>query len=130
LKNSTEVVEWRTAVPPGILRRPIAPAKYAPITLQQGLTHDVVFDLWANLVNNGGRDYAALVKYRKNLVINVLNPQGTVAMSCKVFRAWVSEFQAQLHLDAHDVNTVVIQTLRIEHEGWQRDSAVGEPTET
>jgi hypothetical protein len=62
--------------------------------MQQGLTHDLAFEEWANLVNDLGMSGAILGNYRKNLVINVLNLQGTVATSCKVFRAWVSEFLA------------------------------------
>jgi hypothetical protein len=86
----------------------------------------LAFEEWANLVNDLGMSGAILGNYRKNLVINVLNLQGTVATSCKLFRAWVSEFLA------HPVaeSTVLIEVLRIEYEGWQRDSAFGEPTET
>ena len=66
---------------------------YEPVTLEQGLTHDTVFEDWANLVNNIEGDAALSLKnYRKDLVINVLNLQGQVAMSYKLFRSWVSEF--------------------------------------
>jgi phage tail-like protein len=66
-----------------------------PITLEQGLSHDPVFENWANLVNNVGGDAAMSLKnFRKDVVINVLNLQGQVAISYKVFRAWVSEYQA------------------------------------
>jgi phage tail-like protein len=131
LKKSTDVVEWRTAGDPSHQRKMPGGTKYEPVTLEQGLTHDPVFEQWANLVNNiDGDGGVSLVKYRKNLVINVLNLQGAVALSYKVFRAWVSEFQALPDLDAHNMNTVGIQTLRVEHEGWQRDTAVSEPTET
>jgi phage tail-like protein len=131
LKKSTDVVEWRTAGDPSHQRKMPGGTKYEPITLEQGLTHDPVFEQWANLVNNVDGDGAiSLVRYRKNLVINVLNLQGSVALSYKVFRAWVAEFQALPDLDAHNTNTVGIQTLRVEHEGWQRDAAVSEPTET
>ncbi len=131
LKKSTEAVPWRMAGDPSNERKLPGGTKYEAITLEQGLTHDPVFEQWANLVNNIDGDGAvSLLKFRRNLVINVLNLQGTVALSYKIFRAWVSEFQALPDLDAHTTNTVGIQHIKIENEGWQRDSAVPEPTET
>ncbi len=130
LKKSTEVVEWRTAGDPSFQRKLPGGTKYEAITLEQGLTHDTVFERWANLVNNiEGDGGMSLLQYRKQIVVNVLNLQGSVVLSYKIFRAWVSEFQTLPDLDAHAMNTVGIQTLKIEHEGWQRDSAVPEPTE-
>jgi phage tail-like protein len=130
LKKSTEEVSWRYA---GSTRPIVMPGgtKFEPLTLTQGLTHDPVFENWANLVNNiDGDGGMSLLNYRKNIVLNVLNLQGTVAISYKVFRAWVSEFQALPDFDAHTTNTVGIQTLKISHEGWQRDATITEPTET
>ena len=72
----------------------------------------------------------SLKTFRKDIVINVLNLQGTVAISYKLFRAWVSEYQALPEMDAGAMNTVGIQTITLQHEGWQRDAAVVEPTET
>lgn len=130
LKKTTEVVDWRTAGDPSHQRKLPGGTKYEPITLEHGLTHDPVFEQWANLVNNIDGDGAvSLLNYRRNLIINVLNLQGSVAMSYKIFRCWVSEYQALPDLDAHAANTVGIQHIKIENEGWQRDAAVPEPTE-
>jgi phage tail-like protein len=130
LKKTTEVVDWRTAGDPSHQRKLPGGTKYESITLEQGLTHDPVFEQWANLVNNIDGDGAvSLLNFRRNIVINVLNLQGSVALSYKVFRAWVSEFQALPDLDAGAANTVGIQHIKIENEGWQRDQAVPEPTE-
>ncbi len=104
---------------------------YEPVTLEQGLTHDPVFEKWANLVNNLEGDAAMSLKnFRKDIVINVLNLQGQVAISYKLIRAWVSDFQALPDLDAGSMNTVGIQTITLQHEGWKRDTAVPEPAET
>ena len=46
----------------------------------------------------------------------------------KVYRCWVSEFQALPDLDAN-ANAVAIQHIKLENEGWERDYAVVEPTE-
>ena len=44
-------------------------------------------------------------------------------ISYQVFRAWVSEFTAQADLDAN-ANAILIQSIKIEHEGWVRDPSV------
>jgi phage tail-like protein len=45
-----------------------------------------------------------------------------------VFRCWVSEFQAEADLDAN-ANAVLIQSIKLENEGWERDVDVNEPSE-
>ncbi len=131
LKRTTEAVDWRTGGDPTHVRKLPGGTKYEAITLEQGLTHDPVFEQWANLVNNIDGDSAmSLAKFRKDIVINVLNLQGNVAISYHVRRAWVTEYQALPDFDAATTNTVGIQTIKLEHEGWERDEAVSEPTES
>jgi phage tail-like protein len=131
LKKTTEQVKWRTAGDPSHERVMPGGTSYEAVTLEQGLTHDPVFEEWANLVNNIEGDAGMSLKnFRKDLVINVLNLQGNVAISYKLKRAWVSEFQALPDLDAGSMNTVGIQTITLQHEGWQRDTGVAEPTES
>ena len=50
------------------------------------------------------------------------------ALAYKVFRCWVSEYQALPDLDAN-ANAVAIQTIKLENEGWERDYDVSEPAE-
>ncbi len=131
LKKSTEAVKWRSAGDPAHERVMPGGTSWEPITLEQGLTHDPVFENWANLVNNiQGSAAMSLANYRKDIVINVLNLQGTVAISYKIYRAWVSEFQALPEFDAGAMNTVGIQTVTLQHEGWERDASVNEPAES
>jgi phage tail-like protein len=131
LKKTTEPVTWRTAGDPSHERKLPGGTKYEAVTLEQGLTHDPVFENWANLVNNIQGDAAISLKnFRKDIVINIMNLQGQVAISYKLYRAWVSEYQALPDLDAKTTNTVGIQTLKLEHEGWERDTSVSEPTES
>jgi len=131
LKKTTEAVDWRTGGDPTHVRKLPGGTKYEAITLEQGLTHDPVFENWANKVNNYEGDIAmSLKEFRKDIVINVLNLQGQVAISYKVYRAWVSEYQALPDFDAGTTNTVGIQTIKLEHEGWERDTAVSEPSES
>ena len=131
LKKSTEVAIWRTGGDPSHERKLPGGTKYEPISLEQGLTHDPVFENWANQVNSIQGDAAMTLKnFRKDIVINVLNLQGKVAISYKVYRAWISEYQALPDFDAGTTNTVGIQIIKLEHEGWERDQAVPEPAES
>jgi phage tail-like protein len=131
LEKSTEVIDWRTAGDPSSVRKLPGGTKYEAITLEQGLTHDNGFEEWANLVNNfDGDGGMSLKNYRRNLVLQVLNLQGQPVLAYKVFRAWVSHYQALPDFDAKTMNAVGIQSIKVEHEGWQRDTSVVEPAET
>ncbi len=131
LKKTTEAVKWRSAGDPAHERVMPGGTSYEAITLEQGLTHDPVFENWANLVNNiQGNAAISLVNYRKDIVLNVLNLQGALAISYRVYGAWVSEYQALPEFDASTMNAVGIQSLILQHNGWERDTSVTEPTET
>jgi phage tail-like protein len=71
----------------------------------------------------------SLKNFRKDFILDVFNEAGQVALSYHIFRAWVSEYQALPELDAGG-NAVMIATIKLENEGWQRDVSVTEPTET
>ena len=93
LKKKTEAVKWRASNDPSHERVMPGGTSYEPVTLEQGLTHDPIFESWANLVNNFEGDAAMSLKnYRKDIVINVLNLQGQVAISYRLFRAWIWTF--------------------------------------
>ncbi len=131
LKKKTESVKWRSAGDPSHERQLPGGTSYEPITLEQGLSHDPVFENWANLVNSiQGDGGMSLKNFRKDIVINVLNLQGQVAITYKIYRAWVSEYQALPEFDAGTMNAVGIQTITLQHEGWERDSSVQEPAES
>ncbi len=60
--------------------------------------------------------------------VDFFNEAGQLALSYKVYRCWVSEYQAMPELDAN-ANAVANQTLKLENEGWERDYDVAEPSE-
>lgn len=129
LHKKTEVIEYRSGGDPTHTRKTPGRTEYMPITLEQGLSHDPVFEQWANLVNNIDGDAAmSLVNFRKDIVINLLNLQGTVAISYVVKRAWVSEYVALPDLESNGC-AVAIQKIVIQNEGWDRDEAAAEPNE-
>ena len=131
LKRTTEVVKHREGGDPSSSRKSPGRTEYEAITLERGVTHDREFEKWANKVWNFGSGLGAEVSlkdFRKDIIIEVYNEAGQVALAYRVFRCWVSEFQAQAELDAN-ANAVLIQTLKLENEGWERDLAVTEPAE-
>lgn len=130
LKKTTEMAEWREGGDPSTGRKLPGKTKYDGITLTAGVTHDDTFEKWANLVNNFQSDASMSLKnFRKDVVIDVFNEAGQKALSYKVYRCWVSEYQALPELDA-SANAVMIQTIKLENEGWERDTSVTEPKET
>jgi phage tail-like protein len=62
------------------------------------------------------------------VILEVYNEAGQLALAYKIYRCWVSEFQAMPDLDAN-ANAIAIQTLKLENEGWERDPDVVEPSE-
>jgi phage tail-like protein len=130
LKKTTEMVEWREGGDPSSTHKLPGKTKYGDITLTAGVTHDLTFEDWANKVNNFQGDAAMSLKnFRKDIIIDVFNEAGQKALSYKVFNCWVAEYQALPELDA-SANAVMIQTIKLENEGWERDTSVTEPTET
>jgi phage tail-like protein len=131
LKRSTEVVEHREGGDPRSARKSPGRTKYEPITMERGVTHDTEFERWANKIWNYGNGLGtetSLRDFRKDITIEVYNEAGQLALAYKIFRCWVSEFQALPDLDAN-ANAIAIQTLKLENEGWERDVEEQEPPE-
>jgi phage tail-like protein len=131
LKRTTDVVDHRSGGDPSVVRKSPGQTKYEPITLERGVTHDKDFEQWANKVWNFGSGLGAEVSlkdFRKDVIIEVYNEAGQPVLAYKVFRCWVSEYQALPELDASG-KAVAIQTMKLENEGWERDYEVAEPSE-
>ncbi len=131
LKRSTDVVEHREGGDPSTSRKSPARTKYDAITLERGVTHDTEFEKWANKVwdyGSGPGAEVSLSDFRKEVIIDVFNEAGQKVLSYKVYRCWVSEFQALPDLDAN-AGAVAIQHIKLENEGWERDVDVAEPKE-
>jgi phage tail-like protein len=134
MKRTTEVVKHRVGNDPSTSRKAPGRTEYEAITLERGVTHDLEFEQWANKVWQTGTTGAgsggeiSLKDFRKDVIIELYNEAGQLAIAYNVYRCWVSEFQALPDLDAN-ANAVAIQHIKLENEGWERDIAVTEPTE-
>src|SRR3954470_12205511 len=131
LKRTTEVVEHRSGGDPSTSHKMPGRNKFDAITLERGLTQDMAFHDWAGLVWNYGAKLGAevsLANFRKDLYLEFYNEAGQLVIAYKIFRCWISEYQALPDLDAN-ANAVAIEHIKIEHEGFVRDNSVTEPLE-
>ena len=131
LKRTTEVVKHREGGDPSSSRKSPGRTEYDAITLERGVTHDPAFETWARKVWNFGAALGAEVSlkdFRKDIILELYNEAGQLAIAYKIYRCWVSEYQAMPDLDAN-ANAVAIQHIKLENEGWERDADVPEPSE-
>jgi phage tail-like protein len=131
LRRTTEVIEHREGGDPSTSRRSPGRTQFEAITLERGVTHDPAFEQWANKVWTLGAGLGAEVSlkdFRKDIGIEIYNEAGQLALAYKVFRCWVSEFQVLPNLDANE-GAVLLEHIRLENEGWERDTSVPEPAE-
>ena len=131
LSRTTEMVEHRVGGDPSTVRKSPGQTSYGDVTLERGVTHDLEFELWASKVWNFGSilgSEVSLADFRKDIIIEFYNEAGQLALAYNVHRCWVSEYQALPELDA-SASAVAIQTMTLVNEGWERDTAVTEPTE-
>ena len=137
LARTTQVVKHRSDGDPGRPRLSPGQSEFGAITLERGVTHDEAFEQWANKVwdyvnSTKGPDNAnelvSLKDFRKDIVIELYNEAGQKVMAYNVYRCWVSEFHALPELDSKG-NAIAIQSIKLENEGWERDTNVSEPTE-
>ena len=131
LKRTTEPVEHREGGDPSTSRKSPGRTKYDAISLDRGVTHDPEFEKWASKVwalGSGLGAEVSLKDFRKDVILEVYNEAGQLVLAYKIYRCWVSEYQAVPDLDAN-ANAVAIEHIKLENEGWERDTAVVEPTE-
>jgi phage tail-like protein len=129
LSRQTEIVSFRSGSFLNQFLKAPGLTRFEPIVLKRGITHDTTFEEWAELAYNPAGDAAMSLKnFRKDMRINLLNQQGTVVLSYMVYRAWVTEYQPLPELCA-DANEVAMETVVLEHEGFERDRGVTEPVE-
>jgi phage tail-like protein len=132
LKRTTEVIEHREGGDPSTPHKSPGRNKHESITIERGLTHALEFHDFAGLVWNFGAGLGAevsLANFRKDIYLEIYNEAGQLAIAYKLYRCWVSEYQALPDLDAN-ANAIAIEHIKIECEGFERDTSVTEPQES
>ena len=110
LKRTTEVVEFRTGGDPSSRKSP-GRGEYEAITLERGVTRDPEFQQW---VRNAGAAPPA-----EDLTLELYDEAGRLTIAYRLYRCWVSEYQAVPELDAN-ANVVAIRTMTLAMQGWER----------
>jgi phage tail-like protein len=129
IKRSSDVIEYKEGGNAVILKG-LGRTKYDPITVERGVTQDPDFAKWANYaqVLDNGSPSTSLANLRQEVRIVLLNEEAQPVIRYLVHRCWVSEFQALPDLDAGG-NSIAIEHIKMENEGWERDLTLPEPTE-
>ncbi|HXP76139.1 MAG TPA: phage tail protein [Stellaceae bacterium] len=131
LLRRAEVIMHREGGDPSTSRKSPGETQFEPVTLERGVTHDTAFEDWANLVWRLGAaagSESALASFRKDIVLDVYNEAGQLVLAYKIYRCWVSEYQALPDLDAN-ASATLLEHIKLENEGWERDTSVVEPKE-
>ena len=131
LKRTTEVVEHRRAAIPSTAHKSPGRNKYEAITLERGLTQDLEFHDWAAWSGTSAPASARKSRWpisaRTSTWSSTTRPARLV-IAYKIYRCWVSEYQAMPDLDAN-ANAIAIEHIKLENEGWERDTSVTEQAE-
>lgn len=129
LKRSSDPIEYKSGGD-AIIRKGLGRTKYEPITMERGVTFDTDFANWANAAQllDSGSPSTSLKNLRMDIRIELLNEEAQPVMRYIVYRAWVSEFQALPDLDA-GANAIAVEHIKIENEGWERDTSLAEVAE-
>ncbi len=131
LIRKTEVVTHREGSDPSTSRKSPGQTLYEPIVLERGVTHDTAFERWANKVwtfgGSAGHEIS-LKDFRKDITIELYNEAGQLVIAYRIFRCWPSEYAALPELEGN-ATSVAIESITLQHEGWERDVDVTEPTE-
>ncbi len=127
----TELEVGRVAADPSMVRKSPGQTKFEPILLERGRTHDDSFEKWVNKVWNFGAGLGSEVSlkdFRKDIVIELYNEAGQLVMAFYVYRCWPSHYTALSDLEANET-LVALESITLQHEGWERDYEVTEPEE-
>ncbi len=131
LKRTTEVVDYREGGDPSTSLKSPGRTQFEPITLERGITEDMSFEDWANLVWMYGAalgSEVALNEFRKDIYVELLHDAGQLVRAYNVYRCWPSSYTALPDLDANG-NAIAIEHIKLENEGWERDTNVAPPTQ-
>jgi phage tail-like protein len=124
LRRITAAVDERSGGDASADRRSPGTTTWAPIVLERGKTQDLAFEEWANLVWNEPAPMS-LKSFRKEVLVELLNEQGSP------YSPTESTGPGRPSTRRSPISTRrQTRSRSLEHEGWERDTAVTEPVET
>jgi phage tail-like protein len=127
LKRTTEVVKHRDGGNNSHDHKSPGRTTYDAVTMERGLTHDPEFEAWANMVHSYAGDSSMdLANYKRDVTVEMQDEKGHTVYRYFLFNCWVSEFTSLPELNSN-ANALAIESLKIELEGWTRDTDLKEP---
>jgi phage tail-like protein len=130
-ERAAEAAVHRSGGDPSTVRRLPGQQVNQAITLERGLTQDLKFHEWASGVwdfHAAASPENSLSDFRKDFYLECYNDTGQLVMAYTIYRCWATEYQATPDLDAN-ANVIAIEHIKLENEGWERDTSVTEPQE-
>ena len=122
LRRKTEVIKFRSGGDSSITQKLPGRIDYDPIVLERVLSRDTLFETWVNTVTSIGTS----APFRKLMIIDLFNKAGQKVISFKVHQCWPSDYIAME--ESHENGTqFIIESITIQHEGWERDQTVTWP---
>ncbi len=117
--NKVSGLSWSVEViSHGSRKLPHKTMDFPPVTLSRGITQDEDFKTWAESVCNWYAQANPLKKMRKKVSIVLCNEKGEHVVQYDLEKCWVSKYETLPELSA-DGNGVAIESISLEHEGWQ-----------
>jgi phage tail-like protein len=121
----------RPAQPPAPGRTIPGQADSAPVRLERGIITDAAFERWAEMDWSWPNTSAlgqetSVADFRKPMQIELYDEAGQIVLRYNLNNCWASEYTAMPELDA-DSNEVALESMTIQHEGWERDPSVAPP---
>lgn len=122
LKSSTETVKYQKSRKDNTLHKLSSRITCEGITLEKGVTHDMEFQNWTNMVHSHADDTSTnLIDFKKELILEILNEKGSIIHKYFLHGCWVSKYAAMPGLDISP-NAVFIQNMKLEMDSWERNS--------
>ena len=128
LTRRTAVVSFHAGGQPQSAFKIPGQTDYEPVRLTRGITMDTAFETWANMMWDYPNTQALgnevnLDKFRQNIQIELYDQAGRPLLRYNLYNCWPSEFTSLPDLDS-EANTVALESMTIEHEGWDRDTTL------
>jgi len=123
------VVEHREGGDPSTSRKSTGLNQFGPITLERGLTDDTAFEDWANLVWKYGRgtgSEVSLNEFRKDIYLEFYNEAGSWFARTRSIAAGPRSIR-RFPIWTPTPTAVAIEHIKLENEGWERDTSVVPP---
>ena len=121
LKIGSEMMDRQEECDQPSYRNRPGPIKDGAISPENEVTLDGEFKKWES-------SRVALETVHKGIALDVYDEMGRIALVCRIWRCWVSEFLGMQDLKANP-NALPIQLITLETEGWERVNNVKEASE-